>query len=66
MLPTLIAAEYFALGAATASHGQFVYTVSDGEGQLFWDFNGTADGGLFAIAVFTGAPTLSAADLYYV
>ncbi len=46
--------------AATQAFGQFLYDKDDG--RLYFDENGTADGGLILFAQLTGAPVISVTD----
>ena len=62
--PGPVEAQFFAVGAATQAHGQFVLVSNpDGSGDLFWDDDGT---GLAVAALITGfrsLPALSEADI---
>jgi 2',3'-cyclic-nucleotide 2'-phosphodiesterase (5'-nucleotidase family)/DNA-binding beta-propeller fold protein YncE len=51
--------RFVAGGRATEAFGQFLYR----DGRLFWDADGTGDGARVVVAVFEGAPALTASDL---
>ncbi len=68
-LPLLLGAvdaTRFALDAAHDGSGQFIYRDSATAGfkELIWDSNGTGAGGEVLITLLTGAPLLTAADLW--
>ena len=61
----LVASQRFVIGAAAnQAFGQFTY--SSGTGRLSWDADGTGIGASVSIAVLTGAPTLTGAELHVV
>ncbi len=61
----LVASQRFVIGAAAnQAFGQFTY--SSGTGRLSWDADGTGIGASVSIAVLTGAPVLTGAELHVV
>jgi Ca2+-binding RTX toxin-like protein len=65
MAAGVLAAEFFSLGLAVGSGGQFVYrgAVQSGEGVLMWDANGSEAGGEVLIARLAGPALPVASDL---
>ena len=63
--PGVVDAGHFTLDAAAGTGGQFIYRASGEAGvtALVWDVNGTDAGGERLIALFEGAPLLTASDL---
>jgi Ca2+-binding RTX toxin-like protein len=58
-----LAADQLVLGSmADQAFGQFIYDVSSGNGELFFDADGTGAGAAVFIARLTGAPALGLGD----
>ena len=65
LTPGVLAEEFFSLGVAVGSGGQFVYrgAFGSGDGLLLWNANGSDVGGEVLIARLAAIPALTATDL---
>jgi Ca2+-binding RTX toxin-like protein len=60
----LLQASQFALAGPTAATAQVIFRISDGNGILEYDADGTGAGAAEAIAILAGITSLSASDIY--